>query len=161
VPALIIPFGLSASDGGPIARLVDRGLTERMTEYALLHTLALHRRVAETSQAQREKHWQFVLPLPPSRCCIGIFRLRHSWTCLCGCTSEYVGRIRHAVMGVFRQEPWPPEHSFCNHPRIVITPHNSGATDPDTAIGQVSENIRRALSAEPVLNVGDRGLRLG
>jgi glyoxylate/hydroxypyruvate reductase A len=62
------------------------------------------------------------------------------------------GRLRHAVLDVFRTEPLPAEHLFWTHPRITITPHNSSATNPATALQQVSENIRRALAGEPLFN---------
>jgi glyoxylate/hydroxypyruvate reductase A len=58
--------------GVPIVRLVDPGLTARMTEYVLMHCLALHRRVPELRKAQDERLWQFQAPAPPGRCCVGI-----------------------------------------------------------------------------------------
>lgn len=65
------------------------------------------------------------------------------------------GRLRHAVLDVFRQEPLPAGHPFWTHPKITITPHNSSATNPDTAIAQVTDNIRRVLSGLPPLHVVD------
>lgn len=62
------------------------------------------------------------------------------------------GQLRHAVLDVFRTEPLPAEHPFWTHPGITITPHNSSATNPTTALEQVSENVRRALVGEPLLN---------
>lgn len=65
------------------------------------------------------------------------------------------GRLRHAVLDVFRQEPLPPQHPFRTHPRVTLTPHNSSATKPDTAIAQVTENIRRAVSGREPLHLVD------
>lgn len=65
------------------------------------------------------------------------------------------GRLRHAVLDVFRQEPLPAGHPFWRHPRITITPHNSSATNPETALDQVIGNIRRAMSGAPPLNIVD------
>ncbi len=227
--------------GVPIARLVDPGLTDRMTEYVLLHTLALHRRLAETDRAQRERRWEFIHPAPPSRSCVGILGLghlglscatalsalgfrvvgwsrspkpKHKFSTYAGpdqfsgflrrCdilvlllpltpqTRDLVdagffenvregaalinvargalvvdadlvsaldsGRLRHAVLDVFRQEPLPVDHPFWGHPRITMTPHNSSATNPETAIGQVTGNIRRALSGVPPMNIVDPGI---
>jgi glyoxylate/hydroxypyruvate reductase A len=227
--------------GVPMARLVDPGLTERMTEYVLLHTLALHRRLEETRQAQREARWRFIHPEPPSQSCVGILGLGHlgaacadvlsgygfrviGWSrspkqgnafatyagesdlpaflnqCdilvlllpLTAQTSDLVdgaflanlregsalinvargglivdedllaaldtGKLRHAVLDVFREEPLSPEHPFWLHPKLTITPHNSSATNPQTAIAQVTENIRLALSGAPVLNEINRSL---
>ena len=44
------------------------------------------------------------------------------------------GRLRRAVLDVFRQEPLPAAHRFWGHPKITVTPHVSGITRPeDTA----------------------------
>jgi glyoxylate/hydroxypyruvate reductase len=59
----------------PIARLVDPGLTARMTEYVLLHSLALHRRLPELRSAQRENTWRYLHPSPPADTCVGIMGL--------------------------------------------------------------------------------------
>jgi len=224
--------------GVPIARLVDPGLTARMTEYVLLQTLALHRRLDETAKAQRERRWTFIHPAPPERCCVGVlglgqlglscastlsafgfkvvgwsrsrkhrpqfdtyagqdelaeFRRRCDVLVLllpltaqtCGLVDAGFledmregatlinvargalideaaliaaldgGRLRHAVLDVFQQEPLPADHPFWAHPRITVTPHNSSATNPDTAIGQITENIRRALSGLAPVHVVD------
>ena len=65
------------------------------------------------------------------------------------------GRLRHAVLDVFRTEPLPSEHAFWSHPKVTITPHNSSATNPATAVGQIVENVRRAMSGEQLLNPVD------
>jgi glyoxylate/hydroxypyruvate reductase A len=62
------------------------------------------------------------------------------------------GQLRHAVLDVFRNEPLPAEHPFWVHPGITISPHNSSTANVATALEQVSENIRRALAGEPLLN---------
>lgn len=62
------------------------------------------------------------------------------------------GRLRHAVLDVFRIEPSPADHRFWRHRRITISPHNASAADPATALQQVAENVRRALVNEPLLN---------
>jgi glyoxylate/hydroxypyruvate reductase A len=66
------------------------------------------------------------------------------------------GRLRHAVLDVFRTEPLPADHAFWSHPKITITPHNSSATNPATALGQIVENVHRALAGEKLLNAVDR-----
>ena len=65
------------------------------------------------------------------------------------------GRLRHAVLDVFRTEPLPADHAFWSHPKITITPHNSSATNPATALGQIVENVHRALAGEKLLNAVD------
>ncbi|QRM33060.1 glyoxylate/hydroxypyruvate reductase A [Microvirga sp. VF16] len=219
--------------GVPIARLVDPGLTARMTEYVLMHSLALHRQMPDLQRAQREHRWTFIHPTPPERTCIGILGLGVLGTsCARALTSAgftvvgwsrsrkegldfpsyagleeldqfkqqadiivlllpltretedlvdesflatvksgaaliNVGRgklvvdnaliraldaglLRHAILDVFRTEPLPFDHPFWDHPKITITPHNSSATNPATALDQVIVNIRRALAAEPL-----------
>src|SRR5205807_1210187 len=68
------------------------------------------------------------------------------------------GRLRHAVLDVFRTEPLPPEHPFWDHPRITITPHNSSATNPATAAAQVAQNVRRAMTGQALLHAVDRAV---
>lgn len=65
------------------------------------------------------------------------------------------GHLAAAQLDVFRQEPLPPEHPFWTHPKIRITPHNAGITNPMTAATQIVENLRRLRAGEPLLNVVD------
>lgn len=65
------------------------------------------------------------------------------------------GHLAAAQLDVFRQEPLPPEHPFWAHPKIRITPHNAGTTNPDTAAEQIVENLRRLRAGETLLNVVD------
>jgi glyoxylate/hydroxypyruvate reductase A len=66
------------------------------------------------------------------------------------------GHLAAAQLDVFRQEPLPREHPFWAHPRIRLTPHNAGITNPDTAAHQIVENLRRLARGEPLLNIVDR-----
>ncbi|PWE53716.1 glyoxylate/hydroxypyruvate reductase A [Metarhizobium album] len=221
--------------GVPIVRLVDPGLTDRMSEYVLMHCLSLHRKLPEARIAQSECRWNFMAPTPPDTTCVGILgfgKLARACADLlsrigfrvvgwkrspatfgsfdvfdgreglplflskadivvsllpstgltrnlldssffhamrAGAALINVGRgdllveedllasldsghIRHAVLDVFRTEPLPIGHRFWSHPNITVTPHNSSATDPSTALQQVVENIRRALSNDDLLN---------
>jgi glyoxylate/hydroxypyruvate reductase A len=225
----------------PITRLVDPGLTARMTEYVLAHALALHRRAPELRQAQSERAWRYIHPTPPDQSCIGMLGLgvlgQSCAKALAGIgfsvvgwsrtgkpdlgfetysgpaglatfkqradiivlllpltrdTENFVdagflaglrkdaalinvgrgqlvvdddliaaldaGTLRHAVLDVFRTEPLPPEHAFWDHPKITVTPHNSSATNPTTAVDQVARNVRRALAGEAPLHPVDRAV---
>ena len=51
------------------------------------------------------------------------------------------GRIGHATLDVFRQEPLPADHPFWAHPRVTVTPHVASATRPATAAKRVAEAI--------------------
>ncbi|RNF35555.1 2-hydroxyacid dehydrogenase [Paracoccus methylarcula] len=66
------------------------------------------------------------------------------------------GHLGHAVLDVFRTEPLPADHPFWSHPRITVTPHIAADTRPETASLVVAENLRRAMSGRPILNLVDR-----
>lgn len=66
------------------------------------------------------------------------------------------GRLAGAMLDVFPVEPLPTPSPFWSHPRVVVTPHAAGNTNPVTAAPQVAENIRRALAGLPLLNQVDR-----
>ncbi|MGE7371131.1 2-hydroxyacid dehydrogenase [Neorhizobium sp. NPDC001467] len=53
------------------------------------------------------------------------------------------GRLSHAVLDVFEQEPLPAVSPFWAHPAVTVLPHISGPTDRFTAAGIVAANIRR------------------
>lgn len=53
-------------DGVPVTRFVDDDLTAMMTEYAVLHVLACHRRLPEYLEMQRKGEWR-ELPQPLAR----------------------------------------------------------------------------------------------
>jgi len=61
------------------------------------------------------------------------------------------GRIGGAVLDVFGDEPLPSTSPFWRLPNVVITPHVSGASSEHLA-PLVSENLRRFVAAEPLLN---------
>lgn len=65
------------------------------------------------------------------------------------------GRIRRAILDVFREEPLPPEHPFWRHPKITLTPHVAAITRAGTGAGDILENHRRALAGEALLNQVD------
>ena len=68
------------------------------------------------------------------------------------------GRLSHATLDVFREEPLPPEHPFWAHDRITVTPHIASVTRPSTAARVVAENIRRGEAGAPFLHLVDRSL---
>src|SRR5271155_828827 len=43
------------------------------------------------------------------------------------------GQLSAAALDVFGEEPLPPGHPFWPHPRILVTPHIAGTTNPQTA----------------------------
>jgi glyoxylate/hydroxypyruvate reductase len=62
------------------------------------------------------------------------------------------GQLYAAALDVFREEPLPPEHPFWHHPRILVTPHIAGITNPFTAAPIILDNIRRYEAGLPLLN---------
>ena len=62
------------------------------------------------------------------------------------------GQLSAAALDVFRDEPLPTNHPFWAHPRILVTPHIAGITNPLTAAPVVADNIRRFEEGRPLLN---------
>ncbi len=66
------------------------------------------------------------------------------------------GRIRHATMDVFDEEPLPADHPYWAHPRVTVTPHIASVTRPETASAALVENIARHEAGGALLGVVDR-----
>jgi glyoxylate/hydroxypyruvate reductase A len=66
------------------------------------------------------------------------------------------GQLSGAALDVFHKEPLPPGHPFWRHPRILVTPHIAGITNPATAAPIVLDSIRRFEQGLPLLNQVDR-----
>ena len=49
----------------------------------------------------------------------------------------------------------PPEHPYWTHPKVKVTPHIAGATNPRTASPGVIENIKRIRAGQPLINTVD------
>lgn len=69
------------------------------------------------------------------------------------------GRIEHAVLDVFSQEPLPADSPFWSHERVLVTPHASSlgdATGPRSNALFLS-NLNCYLNDEPMRNEVDLG----
>ena len=52
------------------------------------------------------------------------------------------GRIKHAILDVFEQEPLPKKSILWKHKNVTVLPHISAHTDIDTASSIVCKNIK-------------------
>lgn len=66
------------------------------------------------------------------------------------------GWLSGAVVDVTEPEPLPTGHPFWAHPKILLTPHIASMTQPETAVEQVLDNIRRHEAGEPLIGLVDR-----
>ncbi|NOZ50804.1 MAG: D-2-hydroxyacid dehydrogenase [Chloroflexi bacterium] len=68
------------------------------------------------------------------------------------------GHLGGAGLDVFAQEPLPAGSPLWSMPNVIISPHVSGFTPhyDDRAIELFSENLRRYLQGQPLLNQVDR-----
>jgi glyoxylate/hydroxypyruvate reductase len=65
------------------------------------------------------------------------------------------GRISHAVLDVFDEEPLPAASPFWTHPNVTVLPHISAPTDRQTAAEVVADNVRRFRRGERLTDVVD------
>lgn len=66
------------------------------------------------------------------------------------------GRLAHATLDVFREEPLPPDHPFWGHPKVTVTPHVASETRAGLGAEVIAENIRRGEAGEPFAHLVDR-----
>ncbi len=65
------------------------------------------------------------------------------------------GHLSGAALDVFNTEPLPADHAYWRHPKVHVTPHIAGATNPRTASPGVIENIRNVRAGRPLINTID------
>ena len=65
------------------------------------------------------------------------------------------GHLSGATLDVFNTEPLPADHPYWSHPKVHVTPHIAGATNPRTASPGVIENIKRLRSGQPLIHTVD------
>ncbi len=62
------------------------------------------------------------------------------------------GHLSGATLDVFNQEPLPSDHPYWTHPKVHVTPHVAGATNPRTATPGIIENIKRRRAGQPLIH---------
>lgn len=62
------------------------------------------------------------------------------------------GQVSGAALDVFNQEPLPADHPYWTHPKVHVTPHIAGATNPRTASPGIIENIKRLRSGREFIH---------
>jgi len=68
------------------------------------------------------------------------------------------GALAGAALDVTEPEPLPPEHRLWKLKNVLITPHLAGSTDRfwQRQADLLTENLRRYLAGEPLLNLVDK-----
>jgi len=66
------------------------------------------------------------------------------------------GRLRHAVLDVFVEEPLPASSPLWAHPKLTITPHHAGPSQPAHLIPDIVANLRRFAEGLPIVGAVDR-----
>jgi glyoxylate/hydroxypyruvate reductase A len=65
------------------------------------------------------------------------------------------GHLAGAALDVFNVEPLPAGHRYWTHPKVQVTPHIAGSTNPRTASPGIIENIKRLRSGQALINTVD------
>lgn len=66
------------------------------------------------------------------------------------------GHLAGAALDVFETEPLPAASPLWRHAKILCTPHVAAVPRADVAARQFLDNLRRARSGQPLVNVVDR-----
>jgi len=58
------------------------------------------------------------------------------------------GHLKAATLDVFETEPLPVDNPLWTHPKVTVTPHGAGLSDPNAVARSVVDNIRRVERGE-------------
>jgi glyoxylate/hydroxypyruvate reductase A len=67
------------------------------------------------------------------------------------------GRIAHAILDVFAEEPLPTAHPFWRHPRVTVLPHVAAYSDARSGAAIVAANVARFRAGQLVPHTVDWG----
>jgi glyoxylate/hydroxypyruvate reductase A len=66
------------------------------------------------------------------------------------------GRLGHAVLDVFDNEPLDAKHPFWRHPKVTVLPHVAALTDPRSAVALVAANVQALADGQSIAHRVDR-----
>lgn len=66
------------------------------------------------------------------------------------------GRLGHAVLDVFPQEPLPSDSPLWRHPKVTVTPHHSGPSTVRDLIPDIQDKLRAYAEGDPIPGAVDR-----
>lgn len=66
------------------------------------------------------------------------------------------GRVGHAVLDVFQEEPLAASHPFWTHPKVTVLPHAAALTDRAGAAQVVARNLEALEAGRPLAHLVDR-----
>jgi glyoxylate/hydroxypyruvate reductase len=66
------------------------------------------------------------------------------------------GLLKGASLDVFETEPLLTESPLWSHPAVMVTPHNSAMSHPDSIVGAIVSQIVAFEAGQPLRNVVDR-----
>ncbi len=69
-----------------------------------------------------------------------------------------MGKISHASLDVFGEEPLPKNHLFWSHPKIDVTPHIASLSDFEDVANYIKKQIKNFKQGKIVENLVDRTL---
>lgn len=67
------------------------------------------------------------------------------------------GQLAGALLDVTVVEPLPDSSPLWTHPKVLLTPHIAGLTNPVTAVHPIADNIRRIADGRPISHLVDPG----
>lgn len=66
------------------------------------------------------------------------------------------GRLAHASLDVFHEEPLPGDHPFWKHSKVDVTPHIASVTDPARAMNYILNQIDKYEAGGELSNTASR-----
>lgn len=66
------------------------------------------------------------------------------------------GRLGHAVLDVFPEEPLSAHSPLWQHPKVTVTPHHSGPSTAKQLIPDIQENLDRYAKGQAIVGAVDR-----